>query len=231
MRTKYRAERIPRATVARMAIYLCCLTQLEQQHELTVSSHALAALIGVTPEQVRQDFSIFGCVGKCGAGYDVATLKTEIETIFGQGVEQWTCCIVGTSGLARALISSDVVQKCGFRYVAAFDMDPHGIRMPIKDIPVYSVSELKMVVRREHIAIGVIAVPASAACRVAKQLCEAGIRGILNFAPQVIRTSEKIPALSVDLSQEFLKLAFYIQSTEQRAREEQAQIEATSHSE
>ena len=37
--------------------------------------------------------------------------------------------------------------------------------------------------------------------------------------------------LSVDLSQEFLKLSFYIQSAEQRAREEQAQIDAASRSE
>jgi hypothetical protein len=37
--------------------------------------------------------------------------------------------------------------------------------------------------------------------------------------------------LSVDLSQEFLKLSFYIQSAEQREREEQAQIDAASHSE
>jgi redox-sensing transcriptional repressor len=96
---------------------------------------------------------------------------------------------------------------------------------------VYSVDELKTVVRREHIAIGVIAVPASGARTVARTLCEAGIRGILNFAPQNVKVPEKVPVLSVDLSQEFLKLSFYIQSAEQREREEQAQIDAAAHSE
>ena len=62
-------------------------------------------------------------------------------------------------------------------------------------------------------------------------LCEAGVRGILNFAPQSIKVPEKIPVVSVDISQEFLKLSFYIQSAEQRAREELSQIDSASHSE
>ncbi len=231
MKTERKREYISRATVSRMATYLRCLTHLEQQHETTISSRALAGLIGVTPEQVRQDFSMFGRFGKRGAGYDVAGLKTEIETIFGRGVDQWKCCIVGVNSLGTALISSRMVQKWGFKYAAAFDTDPNKIGTRIQRIPVYALEELKNIVRREHIAIGVITVPASSARSVANLLSEAGIRGILNFAPMVINISEKIPVLSVDLSQEFLKLAFYIQSAEQRAREEQAQIEAVSHSE
>jgi len=124
-----------------------------------------------------------------------------------------------------------MVRKWGFRYVAAFDTDPRKVGTHVERIPVYSVDELKTIVRREHIAIGVIAVPASSARTVARILCEAGIRGILNFAPQSIKVPEKVPVLSVDLSQEFLKLSFYIQSAEQRAREEQIQIDAASHSE
>lgn len=231
MKTERKREYISRATVSRMATYLRCLTHLEQQHDTTISSRALAGLIGVTPEQVRQDFSMFGRFGKRGAGYDVVKLKAEIETIFGRGVDQWKCCIVGVGSLGTALISSHMVQKWGFKYAAAFDTDPHKIGTRIHRIPVYSLDELKTVVRREHIAIGVITVPASNARSIANLLCEAGIRGILNFAPQVITVSDKIPVLSVDLSQEFLKLAFYIQTAEKHALEEQAQIESTSHSE
>ena len=231
MKTNYGTEYIPSATVARMATYLRCLTHLEQQHETTISSRALAGLIGVTPEQVRQDFSMFGRFGKRGSGYDVAGLKMEIETIFGRGVDQWKCCIMGVGSLGTALISSHMVQKWGFKYAAAFDTDPRKVGTHVGRIPVYALEDLNDIVRRKHIAIGVITVPASSARAVADQLCEAGIRGILNFSPQVIRAPEKIPVLSVDLSQEFLKLAFYIRSAEQRVREEHDQIEATSHSE
>jgi redox-sensing transcriptional repressor len=214
-----------------MATYLRCLTYLEQQGASTLSSRELASLTGVSAEQVRQDLSVFGRFGKRGTGYDVAHLKTEVEAIFGRGVEQWKCCIVGVGSLGTALIASRMVQKWGFKYVAAFDTDPHKIGTRIERIPVYSLDKLKTIVRRERIAIGVISVPASSARTVARILCEAGIRGILNFAPQSIKVSEKIPVLSVDLSQEFLKLSFHIQRAEQRARDEQAQIDTASHSE
>ena len=229
--TNYRLGDISKATVSRMATYLRCLTYLEQQGASTLSSRELALLTGVSAEQVRQDLSVFGRFGKRGTGYDVVGLKTEIEAIFGCGVERWKCCIVGVGSLGTALIASRMVQKWGFRYVAAFDSDPGKIGTHVERVPVYAIDELKTIVRREHIAIGVIAVPASNAKTVARILCEAGIRGILNFAPQSIKVPEKVPVISVDLSQEFLKLSFYIQSVEEQAREEQTQINAASHSE
>jgi len=229
--TKYGLENISKATISRMATYLRCLTYLEQQGASTLSSRELASLTGVSAEQVRQDLSVFGRFGKRGTGYDVVRLKTEVEAIFGRGVERWKCCLVGVGSLGTALIASRMVQKWGFRYVAAFDTDPRKIGTHVDRIPVYSVDELKTIVRREHIAIGVIAVPASGARTVARILCEAGIRGILNFAPQSVKVPEGVPVLSVDLSQEFLKLSFYIHSAEQRAREEQAQIDAASRNE
>jgi redox-sensing transcriptional repressor len=231
MVTKYGLEDISKATISRMATYLRCLTYLEQQGALTLSSRELASLTGVSAEQVRQDLSVFGRFGKRGTGYDIVRLKNEVEAIFGRGVEQWKCCIVGVGSLGTALIASRMVQKWGFRYVAAFDADPHKIGTRVERILVYSVDELKPVVRREHIAIGVIAVPASSARTIARMLCEAGVRGILNFAPQSIKVPEKIPIVSVDISQEFLKLSFYIQRAEQRAREEQSQIDSASRSE
>ncbi len=229
--TNYRLDDISKATISRMATYLRCLTYLEQQGTSTLSSRELASLTGVSAEQVRQDLSVFGRFGKRGTGYDVVGLKTEVETIFGRGVERWKCCIVGVGSLGTALIASRMVQKWGFRYVAAFDTDPRKIGTHVERVPVHSVDELKTIVRREHIAIGVIAVPASGARTVARILCEAGIRGILNFAPQSIKVPENVPVISADISQEFLKLSFYIQVAEQRAREEQAQIDAVSHSE
>lgn len=221
-------ERIPPATVSRMAMYLRCLRDLEEQEKTIVSSRELALLLGVTPEQVRQDFLIVGCTGKCGAGYDVVRLKHRIECFFGRDADHWTCCMVGMGDLGRALISSEMVQDWGFRYVAAFDTDPHRIGTRFHGIPIYALSQLKAVVQREQIGIGVITVCASLAHRAAGLLRAAGIRGILNFAPEALKTSEQTPIVLVDFSREFLKLAFYIQSAESRSREEQAQIQAVS---
>ncbi|MFZ2413845.1 MAG: redox-sensing transcriptional repressor Rex, partial [Candidatus Cryosericum sp.] len=134
--TKYGSEDISKATISRMATYLRCLTYLEQQGTVTVSSRELASLTGVSPEQVRQDLSVFGRFGKRGTGYDTVRLKTGVEAVFGRGVEQWRCCIVGVGSLGTALVSSHMVQKWGFRYVAAFDNDPRKIGTRVERIPV-----------------------------------------------------------------------------------------------
>ncbi len=225
----YKSDGVPKATIARMGMYLRCLTYLEQQGTVTISSRELADMTGVTGEQVRRDLSSFGRFGKRGSGYDAKRLKTEIETIFGRGAERWTCCIVGVGSLGTALLASRTIQKWGFKYVAAFDTDPDKVGTRVEHVPVYPLSDLKTIVRREGIAIGAITTPGPSARGIARMLWEAGIRGILNFSPQSIKAPEKIPVLSVDLSQEFLKLSFYIQSAEQRAREEQAEIIAASH--
>jgi len=131
MKTIHGKKYVSMATVSRMATYLECLTHLEHQHMSTVSSHELAVLLGVTPEQVRQDFSTFGLVGKRGSGYDVVRLKTEIELVFGRGADQWKCCIVGAGSLGTALVSSHMVQKmgvqvcCCLRYGSTEDWDAY----------------------------------------------------------------------------------------------------------
>ena len=107
--TNYRLGDISKATVSRMASYLRCLTYLEQQGASTLSSRELASLTGVSAEQVRQDLSVFGRFGKRGTGYDVVGLKTEVEAIFGRGVERLKCCIVGVGSLGTALIASRMV--------------------------------------------------------------------------------------------------------------------------
>ncbi len=229
MEGSYRTEDVSRATITRMGMYLRCLAYLEQQNVTALSSRQLAEMTGVTGEQVRRDLSLFGRFGKRGSGYDVKKLKSEVETIFGRGAERWKCCIIGVGSLGTALITSRTIQHWGFRYVAAFDTDPRKIGTRIGRVPVYSADELKKIVRREEIAIGVITVPGLSARAIARNLCEAGILGILNFTPQTIKTPEKIPILSVDLSQEFLKLSFYIQNVEQKTRREQAEIIASAH--
>ena len=219
---------IPMPTVSRMATYLGCLASLEQQRVSAVSSRELAQLAGVSPEQVRQDLALFGRFGKRGSGYDVARLREEVESIFRVDGERWVCCMVGAGSLGTALISSRMTQRWGFRYAAAFDSDVHKVGVHIGRVPVYHINDAKTVIRRERVEIGVIAVPASSAQAVAGLLCDAGVLGIVNFAPVNIKVPQKTPVIPVDISQEFLKLAFCIQRARRREQEERLQIEAAS---
>jgi len=53
--------------------------------------------------------------------------------------------------------------------------------------------------------------PAEAAPMVAERLCRAGIRGILNFAPTVLRLPDSVRLVNVDLVMQLEQLAFQVQ--------------------
>ena len=56
-------EKIPRATITRLALYVQELEVLEQQDEKVVSSEKLARSCGVNPSQIRKDLAYsFGFV-------------------------------------------------------------------------------------------------------------------------------------------------------------------------
>jgi redox-sensing transcriptional repressor len=59
--------------------------------------------------------------------------------------------------------------------------------------------------------LGVLAVPSDAAQGVADALVAAGIRGLLNFAPGVLRLPPGIQVVSVDLTVQLEQLAFLVQ--------------------
>ena len=58
--------------------------------------------------------------------------------------------------------------------------------------------------------LAVVAVPAPSAQAVADNLVAAGIRGILNFAPTVLRLPPHVSLVSVDLAVQLEQLAFLV---------------------
>ncbi|MCL2464016.1 MAG: redox-sensing transcriptional repressor Rex, partial [Micrococcales bacterium] len=59
-------QRLPRASVARMPVYLVALDGLWSAGVTLTSSHELAAQAGVSPEQLRKDLSFLGSFGRRG---------------------------------------------------------------------------------------------------------------------------------------------------------------------
>jgi redox-sensing transcriptional repressor len=58
--------------------------------------------------------------------------------------------------------------------------------------------------------MAILCVPAGAAQQVADRLVAAGIKGILNFAPQTLNVPEDVSLASVDLALRLEQLAFHI---------------------
>jgi redox-sensing transcriptional repressor len=59
--------------------------------------------------------------------------------------------------------------------------------------------------------LGVLTVPAEAAQEVADQLIAAGVRGLLSFAPGVLRVPAGVNVVHVDLTVQLEQLAFLVQ--------------------
>src|SRR5438132_394223 len=60
-------------------------------------------------------------------------------------------------------------------------------------------------------ALGVLSVPSEASQAVAEALVAAGVRGLLNFAPNVLRLPPWVSVVSVDLTVQLEQLAFLVQ--------------------
>jgi len=203
------ANSVPTAVINRLSLYLRELQRIVRDGKQTTSSQALGTLLGITDAQVRKDLAHFGQFGYPGIGYRCEELVRAIRAILGTD-QVWPVAIVGVGNLGRALLGYRGFVQQGFRFVAAFDIDRSKVGTPIEKVPVYHLDELSEVVRRESIRLGMIAVPAAAAQRVVNRLVEAGVQGIVNFAPVMINLPEHVSHVGVDLAMELEQLSFSV---------------------
>ena len=204
------ARVIPEATVARLPVYLRALTTLADQGTETCSSEDLAAAAGVNSAKLRKDLSYLGSYGTRGVGYDVDYLRYQIAREIGV-TQDWPVVIVGIGNLGHALANYSGFRSRGFRVVALLDADPALAGKVVAGVAVRPFDELEAIVRANHVAIGVIATPATAAQDVADRLVATGITSILNFAPAVLSVPEGVDVRKVDLSIELQILAYHEQ--------------------
>ena len=205
-----KTAKIPDATIERLALYSRPLRNLSESDISVISSEKLAEFCGVNPAQVRKDLAYFGEFGIRGVGYDVGDLLRHIKKILTTD-RDWTLCLVGVGNLGHAIVENENFRKLGYHFVAAFDKDPQkiGERLPC-GLVVEPVSKLKEMVPAIPIQIGVITTPPEEAQRVADQLVDAGIIGILNFSPTQVKTPEGYVIENVDFTVRFENLAYHL---------------------
>lgn len=202
---------IPRKTIYRLSVYLRCLQRLKANDIRTVSSEALAQVAGVKPTQLRKDLTYFGQFGTRGLGYDVQQLAKMITDLLGTSSLQ-PVVLVGVGNLGTALLSYRGFQEEGFEVVAAFDADAKRFRDRKLPVPVHTMDKLPEIIREQHVKMAIITVPAASAQEVANTLAQAGITGILNFAPIVLVVPEEVMVSNVNLAIELENLSYFIQS-------------------
>jgi len=200
---------VPKAVVSRLSLYLRELQHLEQNGRETTSSTQLGTVLGFTDAQVRKDLAYFGQFGYPGIGYRCAELIAAIKQILGTD-RAWPVGLVGLGNLRRALLRYRGFGQQGFSVAAAFDIDASIVGQRIEEIPVFHLDELASVIDKLKIRLAIIAVPAPAAQGVATLLADAGIEGILNFAPVTIALPETVKHVEVDLAIELEQLSFAV---------------------
>jgi len=199
---------IPRATVARLPMYLRALAGLAADGVGTASSHTLAAATGVGPAQVRKDLSFLGTHGTRGVGYDVAHLSRQLTLALGL-TSQRRVVIVGIGHLGHALANHSGFAGRDFAVVGLVDADPRVVGTSVAGLEVQPVARLANVVADGAASIAVIATPAQVAQDVCDAVVAAGVTGVLNFAPRALRVPPTVELRVVDLGSELQILAFH----------------------
>lgn len=175
----------------------------------TVSSVDLSAAVGVSAAQVRRDLAVLGHLGQRGVGYDAVGLRTAIRRKLGLD-RRWRAVLVGVGNLARALLRHRGFTEQGFDIVGLFDTDEAKVGRVVDRLTVEPVSALRESVARLGAELGVLTVPSEPAQAVAELLAQAGVKGILNFAPVVLKLPSGVKQVTVDLAIQFEQLAFAV---------------------
>src|SRR6476646_8478535 len=179
-------ERLSLGVAARLSRYLQVLTQAKKMGKETISSQELSDYTHVNSTQIRRDLSALGKVGKRGVGYNVDALVSQIRKIL-RTSGQHNIALFGAGNLGAAIAGSDIFADHGFEVVAMFDIDPAVVGKRVGNLEVRSYDSMGEVVDEEDIVVGVLAVPAGAAQRIADDLVESGVRIIFNYSETLLQ--------------------------------------------
>jgi len=206
-------RRISDSTVRRLSLYLRLLRELAASGGEVTSSRELAARSHTTAAQVRKDLSAFGSFGKRGRGYDVVELERVLESILGLG-RRWRVALFGVGKIGGALLGYRDLARRGFDIVAAFDADETKIGRELFGVRVDAPSDLGRVVRECQVEIAILATPPEAACASVALLAEAGVTGILSFAPVELEGPPGVWVRTMDVALELEGLSFLLSNRE-----------------
>ena len=193
-------QNVSKATIGRLPAYHRYLKEKEAEGERTISSTAIAEDLHLNAVQVRKDLSVISSVaGKPKLGFEIADLIGDINRILGYD-NVTDAVLVGAGGLGSALAGYDGFKNYGLNIVAVFDSDPERIDKTVSGIRVFDAEQIRHLVRRLNVLIGIICVPKEAAQQVADELIEGGVRAIWNFAPVHLNVPENIAVKNEDMA-------------------------------
>ena len=209
-----RKGRVSNNVIRRLPKYLRKLDQLSEQGVARISSFELGEQLGLTPSQIRQDFSNFGEFGQQGYGYSVASLRDQIASILGMN-KGHNAIMVGVGRIGHALLDNFGFESYGVNIKCAFDIKPSLIGTEVNGVPVIDMDSLADYHKENTVDFAILTVAKDAALSVGNILIENGVKAIWNLT-NVELTEPDSPVIVENLhfSDSLLALSYYIDEAE-----------------
>ena len=206
--------------IRRLPRYLRKLDELQENGISRISSFELGQQLGLTPSQIRQDFSCFGEFGQQGYGYNVSGLREQIASILGMD-RGYRAILVGVGNIGHALMDNFSFTECGVELAAAFDIKESLIGTEFKGVPILAETQLEEYLKTHDIAVAVLCVPKEVAVSVTKILTDNGIEAIWNFTNmELTEPNSPIIVENVHFSDSLLSLSYFVsERLDERAAE------------
>ena len=91
-----------------------------------------------------------------------------------------------------------------------FDIDPSKQNKSY-GIPIYPLEKIQEIIRNERVSTAVIAVPFQTAQEICNLLIASGVKGILNFAPVILKVPEEVVIDNINLSNKLEGIIYNIE--------------------
>ncbi|MGN0174318.1 MAG: redox-sensing transcriptional repressor Rex [Acutalibacteraceae bacterium] len=203
------------SVIKRLPRYYRFLGELHKNNVSRISSGSLAAKMGLTASQIRQDLNCFGGFGQQGYGYNVLELYNEIGEILGLN-KRYNAIIIGAGNLGRAIATHMAFEKRGFNLIGIFDKKESIAGQMVKGMPVRHISGLDDFCRSYNPKVAVLCIPQEEAEKTIKQLLKLKISGFWNFSHYDF--NEKFPDVTVEnvhLSDSLMTFCYKIKENEE----------------
>lgn len=178
--------------IRRISFYYEALLKLNLPPNSYISSKKMEETTGISCNQIRQDFFYLGIsIGKQKKGYQVKKLFSELKKILSidRGAQ---VIIIGAGRIGQALSHYKLFKDRNIQVTALFDIKPELVGKTIdktgESKPIYHIQELESYLKNNpQIRIALLTIPEEAAQEILDCLIGLGIKGIINFAPKILK--------------------------------------------
>ncbi len=181
----------------RLPVYSSALEKMIANGVASVSSAKLAKELDLGEVQVRKELALVSGAGKPRIGYDAKKLLHDIKSFLGEDKPS-EAIIIGAGRLGCALLGYENFEDVGVCIKSAFDI--LRTELSVDDKNIYPLSKLRSYCEENHVDIGIITVPASAAQEACELLLSVGIRAIWNFAPITLDVPDGVAVINEKLA-------------------------------